>query len=78
MIAHSSYCLNLRKRYSLLQIHIYVKLYFLRNVCNHCFQRLLITMYSPFYNVFMKIVLCQRLLIIKVITSFNCLYLPDL
>ena len=25
-----------------------------------------------------KIVLYQRLLIIKVITSFNCLYVPDL
>lgn len=38
----------------------------------------IITVYSPFYNVFMKTVLYQRLLIIKVITSFNCLYIPDL
>lgn len=58
MIAHSFNCLNLCKKYSLLKMHIYVKLYFLRNmdVCNHCFKEI-IMVYSQFYNVFMKTVI---------------------
>lgn len=45
------------------------------DVCKHCFQRDYHHAFSLFY-VFMKTVLYQRLLIIKVITSFltACMY----
>ena len=45
------------------------------DVCGHCFWK---DYYHVLFYVFIKIVLYQRLLIIKVITSFNCLYVPDL
>lgn len=44
------------------------------DVCSHCFQRDYCRVL--FYSVLMKNMLYQRLLIIKVITIFNCPCVP--